>query len=875
MKQKLYSILLLVMAMLCTGANSAWAQEEEPAEQQLSVGTQIITLEEGIEASFTFNAPANGYYNFQFSVAGSGFADYDIGNLPWGEVYVDGETTSLLVYNGVIKYNKYLESGDPHTLEIEDVQYFGDVFLQIIGGSYPSLTDGENTGYIIPAHDSRVFKYTPSESGYYTFTFSQALSSAPKIDGQTMTWVEGNTYLSQELTDTQYGYYLSVPGGTNGITSLDITIAKSSTPINIGQNTGKPIPADGNGAFDFTVGQDGYYTITFSQALSAAPTVDGSQMDVLVAGTTYKTSSLDANKSHLLSVPGGTNGYTDMTITLAKYTNVSFTLSGEQVAVGGTVSMSPATNAYPGQITYSSDKPEVATVDANGVITGVSGGTATISASAPFCHSADYSASYSGNEGYRVTVLEPGMLDRSIFSYALLAINFACESEGTTFTLTFANSYSGSAAGTSVGPEVNLYDDGNGNYVVAPTTAGTVIKVSTCGNLFSSLNKLTAIDFANFNTENVTDMQDMFNGCSSLQQLDLSGFNTSNVTTMMRMFDYCESLSSLTIGNFDMSKVTTTDDMFKYCTNLNTLTMKSLPYLLDETFNTQFSGEGKTVSVVLDDNSVVYEPYYVGDGVWANSYYPEPTVAPTYTRTIAAASLWGTVVLPFRVAAENNDVQLYFLDVVTFNDEGKGSMKFIKEKNSVYPNTPGVFKKKNATATTVTFTGAKDTETGKYAVGAIEDPYDDRGSYGSDYWYMYGTYSEKTDVVQEGLNSPTKYTTYFIAQDKFWWAEKDITVAPFRAWFWYYSDEGGDDYDGGDGGGDGDGGDGGGDPGDYAPARSFNIVEADDTEGIELISDTDGTLYMVNGQCLDLQGRQVGKGQKGLQIREGRVVFLR
>jgi len=342
----------------------------------------------------------------------------------------------------------------------------------------------------------------------------------------------------------------------------------------------------------------------------------------------------------------------------------------------------------------------------------------------------------------------------------------------------------------------------------------------------------------------VKDMSQMFYSCPSTS-LDLSSFNTSKVWNMKEMFCCCAS-TSLTIGNFDMSQVTATDDMFLGCDNLSTLTMTSLPYLLNGTFNTLFSGEGKTVKVVLDDNSVVYEPYY-GENDWVNSNYPEPTVAPTYTRTIAAASQWGTVVLPFRAAAENDDVQLYFLDVVTFNEEGEGSMEFIKEKNSVYPNTPGVFKKKNANATTVTFTGAKDTETGKYAVGAIEDPYDDRGSYGSDYWYIHGTYSKKTDVVQEGKNSPTKYTTYFIAENQFWWAENEITVAPFRAWFWHYYDAGDDE------------------PADEPiveepEVKSFNIVVGDETDGINEI---------VNGKLSN------GKLSNGKYMENGRIVILK
>ena len=53
-------------------------------------------------------------------------------------------------------------------------------------------------------------------------------------------------------------------------------------------------------------------------------------------------------------------------------------------------------------------------------------------------------------------------------------------------------------------------------------------------------NKNLKIIFLNgFNTQNITDMDNMFNGCSNLYSLDLYNFDTRNVKNMSNMFNGC------------------------------------------------------------------------------------------------------------------------------------------------------------------------------------------------------------------------------------------------------------------------------------------------------------------------------------------------
>ncbi|MDY5586311.1 MAG: InlB B-repeat-containing protein, partial [Eubacteriales bacterium] len=76
--------------------------------------------------------------------------------------------------------------------------------------------------------------------------------------------------------------------------------------------------------------------------------------------------------------------------------------------------------------------------------------------------------------------------------------------------------------------------------IYAPVDSGYLFSNSSDSN---RLTNLTSISFGNFNTSNVTNMQEMFYYCSSLTSLDLSNFDTSNVTDMELMFCGCSSLT--------------------------------------------------------------------------------------------------------------------------------------------------------------------------------------------------------------------------------------------------------------------------------------------------------------------------------------------
>lgn len=131
---------------------------------------------------------------------------------------------------------------------------------------------------------------------------------------------------------------------------------------------------------------------------------------------------------------------------------------------------------------------------------------------------------------------------------------------------------------TVLGGAVGIYNSGTEYYVLSNYDDDIMMKGSLT-IMFSGYRALKSIEFNNFNTENVVEMQAMFSGCSSLTDLDLSSFNTENVLNMQDMFSYCSSLTSLDLSTFNTEKVANISSMFSGCSSLTGLNLS--------TFNTE------------------------------------------------------------------------------------------------------------------------------------------------------------------------------------------------------------------------------------------------------------------------------------------------
>ena len=95
-------------------------------------------------------------------------------------------------------------------------------------------------------------------------------------------------------------------------------------------------------------------------------------------------------------------------------------------------------------------------------------------------------------------------------------------------------------------------------------------------SMFKGCEIIKAIDFTNFNTNEVTNMSNMFLCCSSLESINLSKCIAQKVTNMQSMFSGCSKLRSVNLTEFFAPNVTNMSEMFKDCKSLKTIDLSDL-----------------------------------------------------------------------------------------------------------------------------------------------------------------------------------------------------------------------------------------------------------------------------------------------------------
>mgnify|MGYP002626427099 CR=1 FL=1 len=115
--------------------------------------------------------------------------------------------------------------------------------------------------------------------------------------------------------------------------------------------------------------------------------------------------------------------------------------------------------------------------------------------------------------------------------------------------------------------------------------------------MFQNCISLVSINFDNFDTSNVENMQNMFNNCRNLKYLNICNFDTSNVYNMYAMFSGCINLVYLNLSNFNIGETTSIKEMFKNCSSLKLLDLSSFDKFND---NYQiFTGTPNDMIIVL------------------------------------------------------------------------------------------------------------------------------------------------------------------------------------------------------------------------------------------------------------------------------------
>ena len=168
--------------------------------------------------------------------------------------------------------------------------------------------------------------------------------------------------------------------------------------------------------------------------------------------------------------------------------DVEFTLSDNTIQVARTATINHS-KTYNGTITYTSSNPSVATVDANGVVTGVAVGTATITASAQ--------ATVAYNATVRQFSITVVATQKDPITYTISGTSFAV---GETATISAPAGYLGTTTYASSAPSVATVSETG---VVTAVSAGTAVitVIGTPTDTFSG----TAQTFLVTVTENLSE----------------------------------------------------------------------------------------------------------------------------------------------------------------------------------------------------------------------------------------------------------------------------------------------------------------------------------------------------------------------------------
>lgn len=115
----------------------------------------------------------------------------------------------------------------------------------------------------------------------------------------------------------------------------------------------------------------------------------------------------------------------------------------------------------------------------------------------------------------------------------------------------------------------------NNTSITKVTFENGVVASTTLRGLFNGCSNLTEVNFNNFDTSQVENMNYMFRGCSKLKNVDLSKFNTTNVTTMKGMFN-SSGLVKLDLSKFNTPNLQDMTNMFADANSLVELDMSGI-----------------------------------------------------------------------------------------------------------------------------------------------------------------------------------------------------------------------------------------------------------------------------------------------------------
>jgi len=234
------------------------------------------------------------------------------------------------------------------------------------GGSYNGGASQTNTAGSATGNGSVTITVLCASPGTITGAFSLCPATTTTISnptGATGTWYSSNTAVATINPTT--GLVTAISAGTTIITDSITNVCGGVSPTQI--VTVNPIPAAISGTFSMCTGT----TQTLSDALSGG-TWTSSSAAATIGSTTGIVTANSAGTTNIIYSVLGCTATSQLTVNLQP---AAISPSSAAICPGNTASLTDATT--PG--TWSSSNNAIGSVSTTGVVTGASGGTATIS----------------------------------------------------------------------------------------------------------------------------------------------------------------------------------------------------------------------------------------------------------------------------------------------------------------------------------------------------------------------------------------------------------------------------------------------------------------------------------------------------------------
>ena len=368
MKQTNLLKTFLLLCALIVGSTCAWADYEEVYTFSIAKSTSNSAYNSTYDVTIDgmdWNVPGNHYADGQLRIGGKNFDDTDR-TITGKSAFTDAISKITFNHGGI--------SSDKITINSVTLTVASDA-------NYNNIIDEVTLTPTIKKNTDGSFDFVPT---------------SPLIE-----WATGSYYkfaINCKCTDTSSNRFLlvkSIVFYTNVSKTATTTTIDASGITNTNVATGT---AAGSLSASVTAGGNPVAgaTVTWTSSDESVATITDAGVVTLVAkGETTITASYAGDETHSASSDTYALTVTDPRVA----PGLAYEVASQTVAVGAVLSAPTLTNPNNLAVTFKSDNESIATVDAEGNVTGVAVGSTTITAL--FAGNASYSA---GSASYTITV---------------------------------------------------------------------------------------------------------------------------------------------------------------------------------------------------------------------------------------------------------------------------------------------------------------------------------------------------------------------------------------------------------------------------------------------------------------------------------------